>query len=447
MTAATPRSNPFARRVAAVFGAKIVVFALGLTTTIVVSRVLGPSGKGAYVAVTSLPAMLGAVGVFGIPGAINYYSARGASVGGLLKSAIVFVAVIASVSIAVLWFALPLLERSILSAAPDDMLRLILIAIPTGMVASFAGTILYGRHEVKTYTSIMVGQAIVTPIVLILLVGVFRFGVPGAVAGSVAISTGGALAVLVAVRHVAIHHPEGDTASTRSLLSYGLRVYPAGISGYFNYRADTFIIQALMISSAGPLGLYSIAVTMAELLFYIPDSVTTIFLPTIAGATPEEADEKLGRVSRLTMLVTVSGALVLIPVAWLGLHLVLPPYVDSMPPFLVLLPAVVSLSLSKVLTSYLAGRGRLGPLSTGAVITLVLNLVANVLLIPRFGIVGAAGASLISYTAMALMMLAVTSRVSHQSPLGLIVPGREEIRVIRRVAARGLVGAMARVRR
>jgi O-antigen/teichoic acid export membrane protein len=107
----------------------------------------------------------------------------------------------------------------------------------------------------------------------------------------------------------------------------------------------------------------------------------------------------------------------------------------------------VSLSLSKVLTSYLAGRGRLGPLSTGAVITLVLNLVANVLLIPRFGIAGAAGASLISYTAMALMMLAVTSRVSRQSPLSLIVPGKEEILVIRWVAARGLSGAMARVRR
>ena len=48
---------------------------------------------------------------------------------------------------------------------------------------------------------------------------------------------------------------------------------------------------------------------------------------------------------------------------------------------------------------------------------------------------------------MALMMLVVTSRVSRQSPLSLIVPGKEEILVIRRVAARGLSGAMARVRR
>jgi O-antigen/teichoic acid export membrane protein len=429
-TAAPTGARLFTRRVATVFGAKVVTFAVSLTTTIVVSRLLGREGKGAYVAVTSMPAMLGAVGFFGLPAAVNYYSARGASVRRLLRDCSLFVAVISTLSISLLWLALPWLEKSILSDAPDDMLRLMLISVPASMLAAFVGTILYGRHEVKLYTSIMVGQAILTLAVLSLLVGGLRLGVPGAVWGSVIISFVAALAVLAAVVRVSRRREGGAPASIRSLLGYGLHAYPASITGYFSYRADVFIIQALMVGSTGALGLYSMAVTMAELIFYIPDSVTTIFMPTIAGSTPEAADERLARVSRLTVLITVASSLALIPVAWAGLNVVLPQFVDCFPAFLVLLPAVVSLSLGKILTSYIAGRGRPGPISVGAVVTLILNLVANVILIPRLGIVGAAAASLISYTAMTALMLGVAWRMSGHSPLHLIVPGMAEFRVI-----------------
>ncbi len=453
MTATAAPGRPFVRRVASVFGAKIVVFGLGLVTTVVVSRLLGKEGKGAYVAVTSLLGMVGAIGLFGLPNAFNYFSARGVSVRRLLLVSIVFAAVISTFVIGLLWLTLPFLEKSILSAVGqdvgaatgDNLLRLILVAVPASVLAAFVGTILYGRHEVKLYTSIMVGQAIVTLLVLVTLVGVFRLGVPGAVLGTVTISCLGALAALVAVRHVSVRHPGGSPVAIRSLVGYGLRSYPASITGYFSYRADVFIIQVLMLRSDGPLGLYSMAVTMAELIFYIPDSVTTIFLPTIAGSTSEQADATLGRVSRLTMLVTVSCALALIPVAWIGIHLVLPQFSDCMPAFLVLLPGVVSLSLGKVMTSYIAGRGRPGPVSVGAAIALALNLAANVILIPQYGIVGAAAASLLSYTFMGALMVVVACRLSGHSILDLVLPRKEEFLVLRSVALLGAARARGKL--
>ncbi len=439
--------RPFARRVASVFGARVIVFGVGLITTIVVNRLLGPDGKGAYVAVTALPALLGTVGVFGIPNAINYFSARGISVRGLLLTAILCVAVISAGLIALMWVTLPWLETNFLSGAPkgvgidtaDRMLRLILITVPAGMIATFAGTILYGRHEVRLYTTIMVVQAVVTLLVLVTAVGVFRLGVWGAVGGTVIVSCLGAVFTLLAVQHVAMKNPGGDPVPKRALMTYGARAYPAGITGYFNYRADTFIIQAELANPTGPLGLYSMAVTMAELIFYIPDAVTTIFLPTVAGSTAEAADAKLVRVTRLTLLVTTLCALALIPVAFVGIHLVLPKFNDCFPAFLVLLPGVVSLSLGKVMTSYIAGRGRPGPISIGAAITLVLNLVANVILIPLWGIVGASAASLLSYTAMALLMLGVASRLSGHSALDLVIPRKEEFLALR-IMARLIVG-------
>ncbi|HEX7490555.1 MAG TPA: polysaccharide biosynthesis C-terminal domain-containing protein [Candidatus Limnocylindrales bacterium] len=443
-TPPAPQGRPFARRVVSVFSAKIVTFGIAFVTTLVVSRLLGPDGKGAFVGVTALPALVGTIGVFGLPNAINYFTAKNVSVRGLMLTSLMFVAVISVFVVALLWVTLPFLEKSIFSVpierlgpgTGDQMLRLILITIPAGMLATFVGTILYGRHEVKFYTAIMIGQAAVTLIALVLAVGVFRLGVEGAVGASVVVSCLGAAAVIVAVQRVAARTPGGDPVNLRSILGYGARVYPASITGYFNYRADVFIIQWLMVASAAPaaLGLYSMAVTMAEFVFYIPDAVTTIFMPTIAGSTADSADAKLGRVSRMTFLVTVVGALALIPVAWLGIHLVLPKFNDCLPAFMVLLPAVVSLSLGKVMTSYISGRGRPGPISVGAAVTLALNLAANVILIPRFGIVGAAAASLISYTAMSLMMVLVACRVSGLSLADLVVPRKGELLTLVSVA-------------
>jgi O-antigen/teichoic acid export membrane protein len=368
-----------------------------------------------------------------------------------MLTGLMFVVVISAAVVAVLWVTLPWLEQSIFSApieklgqgTGDQMLRLILITVPAGMLATFVGTILYGRHEVRIYTTIMVGQAVVTLVVLVLAVGVLRLGVQGAVGSSVIVSCLGAAAVLIAVRQVATRNPGGEPVSIRSILSYGARVYPASITGYFNYRADTLLLQALLASSAAPLGLYSMSVTMAELIFYVPDAVTTIFLPTIAGSTADSADAKLGPVSRMTFLVTVSCAIALIPVAWLGIHLVLPRFIDCLPAFLVLLPGVVSLSLAKVLTSYISGRGKPGPVSVGSGIALFLNLGANVILIPQFGIVGAAAASLLSYTALAVMMVFVACRISGLSPFAIVVPRKGEFLMLTSMA----LLAIARVKR
>ena len=125
-------------------------------------------------------------------------------------------------------------------------------------------------------------------------------------------------------------------------------------------------------------------------------------------------------------------------------RIVLPNFSDALPAMLVLLPGVMSLSLSKILTSYVSGRGRPGPVSVAAVAALAINIGANVLLIPALGIIGAAAASLISYTSHATIMVVVTSRMTGQRALSLIVPGRTEFE--RLIAGLRAMGALLRDR-
>ncbi len=433
----------FAKRVASVLATRVMLFVMAFATSILLSRLLGPDGKGHFVAVVTLPGMLLAIGTFGLPSAVNYFAGRGASVPGLVRATYIFTAILSVGLVGIVWFSLPALETSILRLAPDSLLRVILLTVPLGVLTAFGGAILYGRQAVRVYNLIQIALAAVSLASVVLLVGVLRFGIDGAVAGTIIVSVLMAAAVTTATWRLGRTSQGGAPASLRALASYGARLYPGSLSGYFSYRADTYIIQALMLP-ARSLGNYSVAVTMAELVFYVPDSITTIFLPRVAGSTPEDSNRLVGRVGRLTTLLTVGLALSLIPVAYVGIHLVLPQFVDCLLAFVVLLPGVVSLSVAKVMTSYVNGRGHPGLVAIGTIAATVLNVALNLVLIPMFGIVGAALASLISYTFQAGVALVFASRLSGQSPLSLFMPGTAEVRLMVETARRLVGQAMAR---
>ena len=421
--------SPFARRVSGIFATRVVQFGLAFATSILISRLLGPDDKGTFVVVSTLPGMLSVIGVFGLPNAINYFAGKGNSVPSLTRAAFGFTAVLSILLISIVWLSLPVLESSVLSAVAkhDTLARVILVTLPMSILVTFGASILYGRQDVRVYNYIQIGQAVASLLCAIVLVGVLRLGVAGAVAGSILVSTLTMVAVMETVRRLGRRDAAGSKARPRALVSYGLRLYPSTVSGFGNARADTYILQALIVNSTRAVGLYATAVVMAELVFYVPDSISSLFLPRVAGSTTEDANRMLGRVARLSTLITLGLALALVPVAFLGIHLVLPQYVDCLPAFLVLLPAVLSLSLAKIMTSYVVGRGRAGLVSVANVVALVLNVMLNLILIPRFGIVGASLSSLVSYTAHATMTLLIASRLSRQGPLSLFIPGRAEV--------------------
>jgi O-antigen/teichoic acid export membrane protein len=219
----------------------------------------------------------------------------------------------------------------------------------------------------------------------------------------------------------------------RGLVGYGAKLYPASVSGYFNYRADNYIIQAMAPSkevAKSNLGLYSWAVTMAEVVFLVPESVAAMLLPRVAGSSPEEASALLARVSRTTLLIALLVAAALIPAAFLGVHLILPNYVGCLPAFLAILPGVVALCMAKVMTSYVGGRGRPGRASVAATIALAVNLPLNLTLIPWIGIVGASLSSVVSYSVLAAIMVGLASKMSGQPITALCLPRVEDARFL-----------------
>jgi O-antigen/teichoic acid export membrane protein len=101
--------------------------------------------------------------------------------------------------------------------------------------------------------------------------------------------------------------------------------------------------------------------------------------------------------------------------------------------------------VSKVVGGYVSGLGFTARTSAATVLGFAINLVANIILIPQFGIVGAAAASLISYTTTAVAITLIASRLAHESLAAFWIPRRTDVRYIwatsrsllRRIVSRG----------
>ena len=421
---------PFVRRVAGVFATRVTQFVIGFGTSFLMARLLGPDGRGAYYLVVLTPSMLFALGQFGLPSAMSFFAGRGRSGSSLQRLSLWVAGALAAALLVVTIPAVPLLTQSVLRAAPPNLVMLSLVSLPFQFVSAFGSAILIGRQTMRRYNVILVLQSVGALLSVVVLVGVLRLGVVGAVIGNLVVAAGGTLAVTFEARRVTRDDPETRPVRVSELVRYGAKLYPATLSSFFSYRADVFLL-ALLLGDAGAIGLYSMAVSLAELTFFVPDSVSTVFFPRVAAAERASADEMTPLVSRFTMMVTGLSVFGLVPAAFVMVLVVLPAFTGSLPAFLVILPGIISLSIAKVLSSYISGLGMPLTVAVASVSALIVNVLANLLLIPIWGIVGASAASLISYTVHASILVAMATRMTRRSWTQFLVPGPAEVRRLR----------------
>jgi len=434
----------FARRVAGVFATRVLQFMSTIAVALLLARLLGPDGRGAYALLLLLPSTLFAFAQLGLPSAVTYFAGRGRSLGSLLLVAAVATALLPAILVPLTLVVLPALQEGVFRAAPADLMRVALIALPIQFGASLFGSILWGRQMVRRYTIILASQSVASLVAVVALVGILHLDVVGALAANLLVTGSVTLVVLLTVwraaRAEAAQGVPRRPVRVLELISYGIRLYPASISTFLSYRSDLFLL-GLLIGDAGAIGLYTLAVSLAELTFHVPDAIATILYPRVAAAERAEADQIAPSMTRFTLLVTLIAAAALIPTAVIVVHVIVPAFSGSIVPFLVLVPGTVALSVAKVVSGYVSGLGRPLPVGLISIAALVLNVSLNLILIPRLGITGASLSSLISYSTHAFLMVAVASRLSSAPIRAFLLPGRAEARRlterVRQLAGRG----------
>jgi O-antigen/teichoic acid export membrane protein len=385
------------------FVTSILIFGLRFATSIVVARTLGVEGKGIYVLVLTVSSLLLLGLNLGVSGAFTYYTASNQfKPSDLFTLAVLLSLVISGAGGAIFWLAyrLFLAGTFLVGTLPNQML-LVIISLPISLLTTFLASILLGLQQIVAYNSINLinyGTNLLFQVASALLDG----GVTGAILAWLASSGLALLATLYLSRHFAALDFRSVGKILRPSFSYGLKNYVANLFTFFNYRLDSFLVN--FISGPASVGLYTTGVTMAELLWYIPNSLSSTLFPKVSSLDKTVATRITAQSCRQTLLVSLPLAVVF---GAAGIYLIPffygASFAPSVAPFLWLLPGILSMAVSKILSANLSGRGNPQYATYTSGITVIATVILDLALIPSMGIVGAAIASSIAYTASAVL--------------------------------------------
>ncbi len=410
------------------FGTQVLGAGVGVINGFLLARLLGPAGKGDYYILVLVPSTAMVLLQLGLPQAFGYFAARGRVVG-MVAKAFVLTTLLTGVAILAGAALLPLLRREILHGFGLDQILFAFLAFPLALNSTLTTGVVTGRQAVRWYAgTVMANQLSTSALLVAVTLGGLALTVNGAIAIYLIAWVIYAAGFALGARRAIAAAPDAEPASYRDLFGYGLPFFPGSLAGFFSARVDVFLLALLMADVSEKLGYYSIAVGLAEMVFLFPRAVSTLFFPLVAGSPREESDGQVAIISRVTLLVTGGFAILLIPAAAILLSVFLPAFRPSFLPLLVLLPGVVALSAANVVGGYLAGIGRPGLISALGVVSLAANVVANLLLIPQFGIIGASAASLVSYSLSALLLTGVAAGLTRTPIRSFWLPRGSDVR-------------------
>ncbi len=162
-----------------------------------------------------------------------------------------------------------------------------------------------------------------------------------------------------------------------------------------NLRLDVAILGALV----GPatLGVYAVASKYAELLRLPGLAITYVLYPRLAARDHKEAARAVAALFPRALLFTALAALPLAAAVPLLPYVYGPAFAGAMIPAYILLFGLVGEGVAGLVSAYLYGVGRPGANSLALGVSVVVTIVLDVTLIPRYHAVGAAAASAAAY--------------------------------------------------
>jgi O-antigen/teichoic acid export membrane protein len=392
----------FLRNVISTFLVSVLLLFLSIATSAVIARWLGPEGKGTLTLVLLAPAVLGIVLSGGV-GIANVYHAgsRRLAVPQLTSNSVAFALLAAAAGIALVVGGLVTgwLTR-LLPGVPVDIATLAALAFPVALLTGYFAAILQGLQRIISVNFINLVQGVLMLALTVLLVVVWQLGLLGGLLAHV--GTGVLILLLTAAllrQEGANFAPSWKSSIMRPTLSFGLRGYVGNLLQFFNYRLDAFIVN-YFLGPAG-VGIYSVSVALAELLWRLPNAVSFVIFPKATVTRPEVMNTFTPRVFGATLALTALGG---VGLALTGRFFIQTLYTSAFDaaygPLLALLPGAVLLGGAKVLINEIAGRGYPHYNSISAGLALVLTVILDLVLIPRHGVLGAAIASSVAYTAI-----------------------------------------------
>lgn len=400
-----------------------------LLLRIVLGKELGPSGLGLYTLVFTIYMFGMQFAAFGIGAALTKYIAQyhddlpkireyvTSGVLGSMVSGTVFGVILYLLSgvISIQFFHSPEMT---------DLLKLTAFCFPFIAMQKVVIGALNGMRKMKWFAGVNIIQNVSVMVVSIVLVMLFDMGVRGAVIGYVVPTIlMGVLSLALIRENVSIKMGILRIALSEISL-FGFYVVLANSIGIINTQIDSLMIGHFM--STTDVGYYAVAVLFMQAITLLPQAVQRVTNPSIATYYGKKDYVNIRNLIKGTMFkISVITIVIALFLAFFGEMLIgiiftkefLPAYV----PLLILLIGYSIYAVFVSIGTCLSSIGKINIVFRISLLCAILNTLLNIILIPRFGLLGAASATSISLVFTTLINMYFVRKYTFTCGQGLIV--------------------------
>jgi O-antigen/teichoic acid export membrane protein len=404
---AEPPERRLRSDVALMVGAKLCVLIFGATTTIIITRTLGPAGRGSLASVYALITLVVQLGTLGIASANPYFAAREPHLRARIVGNSLWLAGVLGATMIIVGVLVKILAPGALSAVSWPVLAVGMLAVPILLSSLFLQSILLAEGRTVLYNGVDAGVALLTVALVSIILPLAGGGVLPALSLLIAPHVL-ALGVFVSAmrRHGRLGQPL-DRALARRMIGYGARAYAATLLAYLLVRIDLLLVNG--IQGARAAGQYSVAVAVADALELLPVAVcVNLFARVARGAADRDTSLGVFHLLLVGYLALCTLAAVLAgPAITLLFGAAYHPAISLL---LWLLPGVYFFGLLNVIAYHFAANGMPRELVLVWVPGLTINLALNFILLPHYGTYVASLASSVAYALVLALHLRLFAR-------------------------------------
>lgn len=425
--------TPSTRGPAFLFWAQIVGNSGLFVGLLLVTRALGPSGRGTVAFLTVTALVTAWIARLGVTEATVVFTARRPHQRRvLLANSLAFSATAGLVGAAVVCGTLSSVSAARPRGVGGSELAILAVSIVAACLADAGYRFLLGCSRFRAHALVTAITSWVYPLLAALLWA--GFGLTVALGALLWAATQGLRAVLLiclSIRYEGLGRP--SFRLLRESIAFGLRAWVGTLFDSLGFRVDQILVA--LIASETSLGFYVVAVNLSEILLYFPGAVSMALLPLAARSAAEPRLEQTLRAFRSAAFVTLASLLVSAAAAPPLIPLVFGvPFSASITPFLLLLPGLLGFTAMVVFSNALVASSLPSLSSVAPAVCFLIGLALDLALIPFWGASGAAAAASGGYGAGGLTALLIYRARAPFRLRALVVPQPGDFDVLRAMA-------------
>jgi O-antigen/teichoic acid export membrane protein len=408
----------FLSDISGVFASNILAIGSALLIDIVISRQLGPEGRGLYASIIVVPLIVTSFVMLGIRRSAVYHLGKKVFDDDRTVSGVMSLLTITSI-LAVIVSGVALLIM-VPTGLTWPMAILALLAIPVKLILIYSGGIYIGREDFKR-SNLQVWLPLFYNLAgIIVFVVVIKWSVNGALLALFLANLAVSLKSIHYLSSIYKIRISWDKEVLNSLVKIGVVYALAVVIMQLNYRVDILLLQKL--SDMKQVGYYSLGVSISDKLWQLPSAIGLVVMSRSANVTDtSRLDRDVAKLVRVSFLAVFLASVIL----WLVIPYLLPlffgnKFIPSIDIVRLMLPGILMFVIVRILSGRFAGAGEPKMLIILFVPVLLVNIILNLFWIPKYGGLGAAMATNVSYTLGAIGMLILFSVKMH-IPFGEVV--------------------------